>query len=36
MNDTEEKLLEFIKNFDNEYYQKRFNKIKKPIYICTL
>jgi hypothetical protein len=34
MNDTEEKLLEFIKNFDNEYYKRRFNK--KPLYVCTL
>ena len=34
MNDTEEKLLDFIKNFDNEYYKRRFNK--KPLYVCTL
>jgi hypothetical protein len=39
--DTEEKLLEFIKQFDNEYYKKRFgykNKIivQKGLYVCTL
>ena len=39
--DTEEKLLEFIEQFDNEYYKKRFgykNKIvvKKGLYVCTL
>ena len=36
MNDTEEKLLDFIKNFDNEYYKRRFNKNKKTLYVCTL
>lgn len=32
MNNSEEKLLEFIKNFDNEYYKRRFNK--KPFHVC--
>ncbi len=32
--DCEEKLKEFIKNFDNKYYQKRF--IKREIFVCTL
>ena len=38
--DTEEKLLEFIKQFDNEYYRKRFGCkkifVKKELYVCTL
>ena len=38
--DTEEKLLEFIKQFDNEYYRKRFGYkkifVKKELYVCTL
>ena len=37
---TEEKLLEFIKQFDNEYYRKRFRYkkifVKKELYVCTL
>ena len=32
--DTEDKLLQFIKNFDNEYYRRRFNK--KELYVYTL
>ena len=37
--DTEEKLLEFIKQFDNEYYRKRFGCkkifVKKELYVYT-
>ncbi len=32
---TEEKLIDFIQQFDNEYYQKRF-KNKKNLYVCTI
>lgn len=35
MNDTEDKLMEFIKNFDNEYYNRRFKKIKNRLFVCT-
>jgi hypothetical protein len=38
MNDSETKLLEFIENFDNEYYKKRFkNKavFKKVLFVYT-
>jgi len=31
---TEEKLIDFIEQFDNEYYKKRFGK--KEIYVCTI
>lgn len=46
--DCKEKLKEFIRNFDNKYYQKRFfiknviNKcdkkrsVKKQLFVCTL
>ena len=36
---TEEKLLEFIEQFDNEYYKKRFgykNIVKKGLFVCTI
>ena len=31
---TEEKLIDFIEQFDNEYYKKRFGK--KELYVCTI
>ena len=32
---TEEKLIDFIEHFDNEYYKKRFGS-KKGLYVCTI
>lgn len=31
---SEEKVIDFIEQFDNEYYKKRFGK--NDLYVCTI